>query len=122
MQIGVLDGSDCEVKETYSGSAAEAMAETRALFSNAADGQADSLFANAAGIWKSALDEAVNAAYKKADKNVKPLIAGWNMSLGILGDADGELYSLFYRSAPETAEELVMDLYKDAALLIGGMD
>ncbi len=121
-EIGVLDGSDCEVKEKYAGFAAEAMAETRALLGNAADGQADGLFANAAGIWKSALDEAVNAAYKKADKNVKPLIAGWNMSLGILGDADGELYSLFYRSAPETAEELVMDLYRDAALLLGGMD
>ena len=64
----------------------------------------------------------MNAAYKNVDRNVKPLIAGWSMSLGILGDADGELYSLFYRSAPETAEELVMDLYKEAALLLGGMD
>ncbi|MBR7040417.1 MAG: hypothetical protein IKI24_01080 [Clostridia bacterium] len=121
-EIGALDGSDCEVAEHYAGFAAEAMADTRALFVNAADGQADGLFAMAGEIWKTGLEQAVNAAYKKADRNVKPLIAGWNMSLDILGDADGELYSLFYRSAPETAEELVMDLYKDAALLMGGID
>ncbi len=120
--IGALDGSDSEVTERYAGPAAEAMAGTRALLDQAQDGQAEGLFTQAAELWKSALDEKVNAAYKAADKSVKPLVANWSMLLNILCDADSELYSLLYPTKPYIVEEHVMDLYKDAVLTIESIE
>ena len=110
------------VRTSAAGSAAEAMAGTRALLNQAQDGQTEGLFTQAAELWKSALDEKVNAAYKAADKSVKPLVANWSMVLNILCDADSGLYSLLYPTKPYIVEEHVMDLYKDAVLTIESIE
>ena len=116
--IGALTGSNSEVAEHYAGLAADAMADTRALLDKYADGQTDGVFAQSAEYWKSALDETVNSAYRAAVKGTKPLIATWNMALNMLCDADGELYTQLYFTDPAAAEEHIMDLYREAALLL----
>ena len=113
-EISGLDGSDSEVTERYAGLAAETMAGTRALLDQAQAVQTESLFVQAAQQWKSALDEKVDAA----DKNANPFITTWSMLLDGLCDADSQLYSLLYLTKPYIVEEHVMDLYKDAVLLI----
>ena len=113
-EIGALEGSDCLITEYYAGAAAEALAGTKALSEAAADGAA----AQALDIWKDALDVTANRAYKAADKDTRALIGSWRMALTMLYDADEELYELFWSGKPADAEELLMDLYKEAALLI----
>ncbi|MBR6008835.1 MAG: hypothetical protein IK056_07085, partial [Clostridia bacterium] len=117
-EIGALTGSNSEVVEHYSGHAAKAMADTRALLDKYADGQTDGVFAQSAEYWKSALDGTVNSAYKAAEKSTKPLIATWSLELNMLCDADEELYTQLYFTDPAVAKEHIMDLYREAALLL----
>ena len=117
-EIGALNGSDCEVKENYAGPATRAMADTRALLDTAEAAQTDGVFVQAAVCWKSALDETVNTVYKAAGRDTRTLIAAWSMSLDYLCETDERLYSLFYSAKSEAVQEHIMDLYKDATLLI----
>ena len=43
------------------------------------------------------------------------------MSLTMVCDADEEFYALFYADDPAMTQELLMDLYRDAALLADGI-
>ncbi|MBR5009988.1 MAG: Cna B-type domain-containing protein, partial [Clostridia bacterium] len=119
-EIGTLDGSDCKVTERYSGLAAEALAAAKTMPDQSADAKGE-VPAQGLDNWETALDETVNAAFKNADKSAKALIAAWSMYLNVLRDADEALYTLLYSKYPSVVDEHIMDLYKEAALLIGGM-
>ena len=119
--IGALNGSDSEVTELYAGSAAEAMAATRRLADKEFDAQ-DEVFAQGLDNWRSALESIANPAYLEADPETQALIAAWRLTLIDLCDADENLFSLLYSANPAVTKEHIMDLYKEAALLIGGMN
>ncbi|MBR6008171.1 MAG: hypothetical protein IK056_03680, partial [Clostridia bacterium] len=119
-EIGTLDGSDCKVTERYSGLAAEALAAAKTMPDQSADAKGE-VPAQGLDNWETALNETVNAAFKNADKSAKALIAAWSMYLNVLRDADEALYTLLYSKNPSVVDEHIMDLYKEAALLIGGM-
>jgi hypothetical protein len=116
-KVGALNGCNSEVVEHYAGPAAEAMAKTRALL----DTDANGAFAQAAEYWKTAVDDTVSAVYRTAGREIRTLIAAWSMSLNYLCESDIKLYSLIYPADPAAAQEHMMDLYRNAALLIGGM-
>ncbi|MBR7040576.1 MAG: Cna B-type domain-containing protein [Clostridia bacterium] len=116
-KVGALNGCNSEVVEHYAGPAAEAMAKTRALL----DTDANGAFAQAAEYWKTAVDDTVSAVYRTAGREIRTLIAAWSMSLNYLCESDIKLYSLIYPADPDAAQEHMMDLYRNAALLIGGM-
>ncbi len=114
--VGLLLGSDSDVREQYAGLDAEANSNTRRLL----DGTAwyrEQIFAQAQNYWQEALDEQVNEIYLASEKDQKKMIAAWRKSLDALRKADRNLYELLYTYEPATPEELIMDLYKDAAVL-----
>ena len=94
-KVGALNGCNSEVVEHYAGQAAE--------------------------YWKTAVDDTVSAVYRTAGREIRTLIAAWSMSLNYLCESDIKLYSLIYSADPDAAQEHMMDLYRNAALLIGGM-
>ena len=114
--IGALEGRDSEVTEQYAELAAEAFADTRSLLSSTA-WYREQIFAQAQNYWQEALDEQVNEIYLASEKDQKKMIAAWRKSLDALRKADRNLYELLYTYEPATTEELIMDLYKDAAVL-----
>ena len=114
--VGLLLCSDSDVREQYAGLDAEANSNTRRLL----DGTAwyrEQIFAQAQNNWQEALDEQVNEIYLASEKDQKKMIAAWRKSLDALRKADRNLYELLYTYEPATTEELIMDLYKDAAVL-----
>lgn len=116
-EIGSLRGTNSPMIERYASSVKEAMANTVSLIDPASDPMPDDVFSHALVFWKTVLDGIANQAYKAVDKDAKALIANWRMSLTMLCEADEEFYALFYADDMAMTEELLMDLYKDAALL-----
>ncbi len=114
--VGLLLGSDSDVREQYAGLDAEANANTRRLLDSTA-WYREQIFAQAQNYWQEALDEQVNEIYLASEKDQKKMIAAWRKSLDALRKADRNLYELLYTYEPATPEELIMDLYKDAAVM-----
>ena len=63
-----------------------------------------------------ALDQAVNDAYKAADREGKKLIAAWRQDLDQAYTARAELLQYLYPDDAETVQECLMNLYRDAAI------
>ncbi len=117
-EIGTLNGRNSLVSEHYAGPAAEALAGTKRLLDLDGAVQADAVFAECISHWKSAAEEMMNSAYRASDKNARTLISVWSMSLSYLRETDEELYTLLYSAYPAVVDEHIMELYKDAALLL----
>ncbi len=80
--------------------------------------QADAVFAECISHWKSAAEEMMNSAYRASAKNARTMISVWSLSLSYLRETDEELYTLLYSAYPAVVDEHIMELYKDAALLL----
>ena len=117
--FGALDGTDSEVTETYAGAALKAQSDVIDLLSSAKSYNADDVFARGQQLWTSALDNEVNPVYEAADKEQRKLIATWRISLDTLYAAEKDFLALLYEGNDETQEELLMELYKDAAIMAG---
>ena len=122
VSIGPLSGSESIVTEYYSGIARKAFTETGYFYENLPAAQAETFFLRGTAVWSGALDETVRTVYRSAGADIRPLIAAWHMALTYLCEADEKLYTMFYPSDPAPVKEHIMDLYREAALLIGGTD
>ena len=112
--IGLLKSADCEVTDTFAGPAALALEATMDLLHNAKSYDADVVFLRAQGLWQNALDKAVGTVYANADRDGRKLIALWRISIDSLLSAERPLLELLYPDNHAMAEELLMDIYKDA--------
>ena len=120
VSIGPLSGSESIVTEYYSGIARKAFTETGYFYENLPAAQAETFFLRGTAVWSGALDETVRTVYRSAGADIRPLIAAWSMALTYLCEADEKLYTMFYPSDPAPVKEHTMDLYREAALLLGG--
>ena len=63
-----------------------------------------------------ALDKAVNAKYKAADRDSRKTLAAWRQALDQMYAARKELLELLYSGNDDTAQECLMNLYRDASI------
>ena len=111
-EIGSLNGSDSEVVERYDETGATAFRDTVRL----AAGGRPSAFRRAAVLWQMALDDTLNPVYEAAGNERRQAIAAWRITLDSLAPAEKSLLALMYGDRSATAEEQLMNLYRDAAL------
>jgi hypothetical protein len=112
--FGSLQGSDCEVTDTFAGSSAYVLETTMDLMHSAKSCDFGDVFRRAQILWQSALDQNVNAAYAAADRDGRKQIVLWRTSLDSLFAAERPFLELLYPDNSAMAEELLMNLYKDA--------
>ena len=114
--IGALKGSDSDVTIHMNSMLADAMAETKEILYGTKPYAADESFGQARSTWQRALDKAVNAKYKAADRDSKKALAAWRQALDQMYAARKELLELLYSGNDDTAQECLMNLYKDASI------
>ena len=81
-----------------------------------AAGGRPSAFRRAAVLWQMALDDTLNPVYEAAGNERRQAIAAWRITLDSLAPAEKSLLALMYGDRSATAEEQLMNLYRDAAL------
>ncbi len=112
-EIGALNGSDSAVTETYAGAAARTMKDIRAMLAGAKSCNYGDVFERGRQNWQMTLDNAVNIAYKAADKDTRKLIIAWRTALDTLYEAEKTLLEMLYPGNDTTVWEELMNLYKD---------
>ena len=115
-EFGELDGGDCAVTVRLNEKLADAMRQTQDTVFGTKRYAADEAFKRAQNLWQMALDQAVNDAYKAADRDGKKLIAAWRQGLDQAYTARAELLQSLYPDDAETVQECLMNLYRDAAI------
>ena len=113
--ISELNGSDSDVTEHYGAGEAPALGDVMNLLRSAKQYNYDEVFLRGQRIWQVALDGTVNEAYKAADKDTRKRIVTWRKSLDTLYSAEKTLMNLIYPDNRTTAEETLMNLYRNAA-------
>ena len=101
--------------EHYGAGEALALGDVMNLLRSAKQYNYDEVFLRGQRIWQVALDGTVNEAYKAADKDTRKRIVTWRKSLDTLYSAEKTLMNLIYPDNRTTAEETLMNLYRNAA-------
>ncbi len=113
-EVGAMTGSDCDVTERYAGAAARAFNGVLDLLREAKTYDRVDVFLRGQAFWQAALDEKVNAAYAAADRDQRKLIILWRTGLDALLAAERPLLILLYPDNAAMAEEILMNMIKDA--------
>ena len=114
--LGRLNGNDCDVTVKLDAELAEVNGNALAVVRGSKSAYAAQAFVTAQAQWQMALDSAVNAQYRAADRDGRKLIAAWRRSLDQVIQARTELLSIFYQDYEEILQERLMNLYRDAAI------
>ena len=120
-EFAATPGSDSMVTERYDALAAKALKDVCSMLTETEYGSPDKIFSKGQSFWQVALDEEVKPLYLDADEGCKQDIGAWRVTLDSLLPAERALLELMYPEAPFVTEELLMDLYKDAALFTGSI-
>ena len=120
-EFAATPGSDSVVTERYDALAAKALKDVRSMLTETGYGSLDKIFLKGQSFWQAALDEEVKPIYLDADEVRKQDIGAWRVTLDSLLPGERALLELMYPEAPYVTEELLMDLYKDAALFTGSI-
>ena len=115
-EIGPLAGSDSEMTERYDTAFARTLGDVLDTVRGTVSAGRANAFIQAQRQWQMALDGKVNAVYKAASREDRKLIAGWRIMLDQVYAARTEMLDMLYGAAPEVGEEVLMNLYKNAAL------
>ena len=115
-EIGPLAGSDSEMTERYDAAFARTLGDVLDTVRGTVSAGRANAFIQAQRQWQMALDGKVNAVYKAASREDRKLIAGWRIMLDQVYAARTEMLDMLYGAAPEVGEEVLMNLYKNAAL------
>ena len=70
--------------------------------------------------WQTALDHAVNIAYRNADRDTRKLIVTWRKALDAVIETRTALLDLLYENAPEVSAEAALTVYRDALIDVCG--
>ena len=111
-----LDGSDCTLTVKLNQELARTLEQALSTVRGASRLNADSAFAQTQQQWQMTLDGAVNALYKAADKDARKTIAAWRKLLDQVVPARKALLEALYPDSPETVQEALANLYRDAAI------
>ena len=115
-EIAPLEGSDSPVTEHYSAALSRTLGDVlNTVHGTGSSGQANA-FIMGQRQWQITLDSTVNAVYKAASPENRKLIASWRRMLDQLCTARKAMLDMLYADAPEVGEEVLMNLYKNAAL------
>jgi len=115
-EIAPLEGSDSPVTERYSAALSRTLGDVlNTVHGTGSSGQANA-FIMGQRQWQITLDSTVNAVYKAASPENRKLIASWRRMLDQLCIARKAMLDMLYADAPQVAEEVLMTLYKNAAL------
>ena len=114
--IAPMSGSDSDVTETYHAAYARTLGEVLDTVRGTGSAGLDNAFLQAQRQWQIALDGVVNAAYKAAPRDSRKPIVGWRTMLDQYYTARKALMDLVYADAPEVGNEILMNLYKNAAV------
>ena len=120
-EFAATPGSDSVVTERYDALAAKALKDMCSLLTETGYGSLDKIFSKGQSFWQAALDEEVKPIYLDADEVRKQDIGAWRVTLDSLLPGERALLELMYPEAPYVTEELLMDVYKDAALFTGSI-
>lgn len=112
-EIGALNGADSAVTETYAGAEARTLKDTRTMLAGAKTYNYGDVFERGRRCWQITLDNAVNIAYKAADKETRKRIVAWRTALDTLYEAEKPLLEMLYPDSDTTVWEELMNLYKD---------
>ena len=114
--FSALKGSDCEVTVTLNKALANTLDQALSTVKGVKRYAADKAFVQTQAQWQMALDNAVNAMYKAADKEARKAIVAWRKLLDQVVEARKDLLSALYPENPETVQEALANLYRDAAI------
>ncbi|MCR4885751.1 MAG: DUF11 domain-containing protein, partial [Clostridiales bacterium] len=112
-EIGALNGADSAVTETYAGAEARTLKDIRTMLAGAKTYNYGDVFERGRRCWQITLDNAVNIAYKAADKETRKRIVAWRTALDTLYEAEKPLLEMLYPDSDTTVWEELMNLYKD---------
>ncbi len=114
--FGKLDGSDCHVTVRLDAELTETMGNALSIVRGAKGEYAAKAYVTAQSQWQMALDATVNATYKAADRDARKLISAWRKALDQVIQARRELLKALYGDHDEIIEEVIANLYRDAAI------
>ncbi len=111
-----LSGSDSQVTVHLNAQLTDTMRSALAIIRGTKSAYASETFASGQAQWQMALDSAVNARYKAADREARKPIAAWRKALDQVIRARRALLDILYEGRGDIIEERVMHLYRDAAI------
>ncbi len=114
--FSAMDGSECEVSVRLNKDLAQTLEQTIATVRGASRINAGKAFAQTQQQWQMAMDSTVNAIYRAAGKDVRKTIAAWRKLLDQAVASRKALLEALYPDAPETLQEVLANLYRDAAI------
>ena len=118
-EFSVLDGSDCEVTVKLNKDLTRTLDQALSTVRGTKSYAVDQAFVQTQSQWQMALDGIVNANYKAADKETRKAIAAWRKLLDQAAAARKALLEALYPNNPETVQEALANLYRDAAIDAG---
>ena len=117
--FSALDGSECEVTVKLNKDMARTLTLAVETVRSATRVSVDKAFIKTQQQWQMAMDNAVNGLYKAADKDTRKAIVSWRTLLDQAITARKALLEALYPSNPETVQEALANLYRDAAIDAG---
>ena len=111
-----FDEATGEIVITLEDAHRQALQDTLDLVSGAAPYARAAAIAQSNAYWQTALDHAVNIAYRNADRDARKLIVTWRMALDAVIETRTALLDMLYPDAPEITAEAGLTLYRDALI------
>ena len=114
--FSAMDGSNCEVSVLLNRDLARTLEQALATVRSASRVNAGKAFAQTQQQWQMTLDSTVNIIYKAADKDARKTIAVWRKLLDQVVASRRALLEALYPNNPETVQEALANVYRDAAI------